>query len=78
MVQQAIKSYKHLLDERLENSTFLVLVISWMIVLVWAFIPHAYATEFTKSSAFESSQRGETENTVLINGEEYMIYISKK
>ncbi len=80
MVAQAVKSYKELFDEKIENSTFVVLVIGWLIVLVWVFVPGAHANSgYIKSSLHEYSiESVETENTIMINGEEYIIYVTKK
>jgi len=78
MVAQAVKSYKELFDEKIENSTFVVLVIGWLIVLVWIFIPDVHGANYMKSSIVEYSQSVENENTIIINGEEYIVYITKK
>jgi len=79
MVAQAVKSYTELFDEKIENSTFVVVVIWWLIILVGLFIPSAHAnTGYMKSSLWEYSHSIETENIVTINGEEYIIYITKK
>ena len=79
MVAQAVRSYKELFDERIENSTFVVLVIGWMIILVGLFVPNTHASNgYMKSSIFEYSHSMETENIIMINDEEYIIYITKK
>lgn len=77
MVQKVVKSYKELFDEKIENSTFVVLVIGWLIVLVGVFVPQAHAVNYVKSNT-TYSQAVETENIITINGEQYVIYISKK
>lgn len=79
VVQKAIASYTELLDERLENSTFIILVVGLLVALTGVYIPSASAnTNYMKSSVVQHSQSIETQNTILIDGQEYIIYITKK
>jgi len=78
VVQKIFQSYTRLLDEKLENSTVIVLVISWLIVLVGVIIPDTVSAEREKANIFESSHIKKYENVIIIDGEEYIIQLTKK
>jgi len=68
MVQRAVHNYYKLLDETLESSTFLVLIISALICLVWFLSPTAHA---------EPDFSAAPENIIMIDGVEYQLEIQR-
>jgi hypothetical protein len=72
MAEALVANYYNLFDKRIENSTFIVLIISLCIILAGIFIPGA--GHRAQADIFQSQT---TQNIVTIDGEQYEIVLKK-
>lgn len=73
MVREVVDSYKELFDEKIENSTVVVLAISWLIVLVGFFLPDTYGYSWAHKEYHSRSSQ-----ILHIDGEQYRVSFTKK
>ena len=81
MLQKAIDNYYMFFDEKLGNSTCIVLMVVFLVLLVWAIAPVANANSIhlMKGNILEASVKNTlpATNIVIVDGEEYEIIFSK-
>ena len=81
MLQKAIDNYYCFFDEKLGNSTCIVLMVALLVLLVWSIAPVANASSahLMKGNILEASAKKtlSATNVVMIDGEEYEIVFSK-
>lgn len=74
MVQRAVHNYYKFFDETLQSTTFIVLIITSLIFMVWSLSPAANAnTDYLKGNIMQSKTAIKTENRVIIDGIEYKL-----
>lgn len=76
MVRKFYKSYQHLLDKKIDNSTAVVVIISVLIILVWFYIPQNKQL-ISKNNLLEIESSFENFNVVMIDGRKYMIKLEE-
>lgn len=74
MFLKSYRYYKNLLDKRIDNGTFIVIVISFLIACVWFLINDTDASLYVKSSVLDYSNTG----TINIDWKEYEIRLKNK
>jgi len=78
MVEKAIFNYYKFFDETIQSSTFIVLMISTLIFMIWIIIPQAHAQgNYLKGSVLDIPYTSSEENIVVIHGVEYKVYFEE-
>lgn len=67
MFEKFVQNYYELLDERIENGTLVVLLISFLVMTVWIVIPENHSA-YAAANILQSS---EITSYVVIDGERY-------
>ena len=82
MGRKLYKTYKKILDEKLKNSTFLIIIICFLIVSVWIIVPNN--SEISKKNnileignIFSEKNDLDTENIIEINWKKYKVYFEE-
>ena len=77
MPYKIYKTYKILLDEKLKNSTFLVVIVVFLIMLTWIIIPNTQA--YSKANIFEIQKQNNKnfQNIIILNWKKYKIYFEE-
>ncbi len=74
MLEKSIQQYYKFFDETIKSSTFIVLIISMIILLIWSIVPNAYAQNYIKGSILESSTAfPHQKNIVVVDGISYEV-----
>ncbi|MDD3645805.1 MAG: hypothetical protein PHH06_00190 [Candidatus Gracilibacteria bacterium] len=77
MVRKLFKSYQHLLDKKIDSTTTIVVIISFLIILVGMYIPENKQL-ISKNNVLESQQVSmENFNVIVIDGKRYMIKLEE-
>ena len=80
MLRKIYRNYKHLLDEKLDNSTVLVVIIVVLIFLIGIFIPNNSSLAYHKSNILEVSRiksLQENKNIIEIDWKKYYIILKE-
>ena len=79
MLQKAIQQYYKFFDETIQSSTFIVLIISMVILFIGSVVPANAGWEYMKGSILEGSKINNQEmNLVIIDGIVYEVNFSRK
>ena len=70
------KTYKHLLDVKLDNSTFLILLVAILILLVGTYVPN-HRELVSKNNVLEISSINESYNVIVIDGKKYLFKLEE-
>ena len=78
MTCKLYKTYKRLLDEKFKSSTFLVLIITFLILAVWIIVPQSTLAN-AKNNLFElqKQNRLKFQNIIKLNWKEYKVYFEE-
>ncbi len=78
MPYKLYKTYKQLLDVKLKDSTFLVIIIAFLIISVWIIIPNSSFAN-TKNNIFEIQKQNnlEFQNIIKLNWKLYKVYFEE-
>lgn len=74
MAEAFVANYYNLFDKKIENSTFIVLIICLCILCVWILMPSSWSASY-KGSIIESTKQAK--NTIMIDGQTYEIILKK-
>ncbi len=78
MVQRAVNNYYKFFDETLQSTTFIVLIIVSLILMVGTIVPAANANNiYMKGNIMESKKAFTQTNRVMIDGVEYELQFIK-
>jgi len=74
MPYKIYKTYKQLLDVKLKDSTFLVVIIAFLIMAVWIIVPNSNITN-AKWNLLEIQKQNNKnfQNIMMINGKKYKV-----
>ena len=79
MVQRAVNNYYKFFDETLESTTFVVLMITLIVFMVWTIIPNASAYSSRLKTSVLDVQNSDEDmwQFIEIDGEKYEIKLLK-
>jgi hypothetical protein len=77
MIDTAIKNYYTFFDEKLKNSTFIVLAITGVIMIVGSFVSGVNATSLTANTLQVYNEQSQNTNIIVIDGVSYKIELTK-
>ena len=71
-------TYKQLLDVKLKDSTFLVVIITFLIISVWIIVPQSTIAN-SKNNLLEIQKQNnlEFQNIIELNGKKYKVYFEE-
>ena len=70
------RTYKHLLDVKLDNSTFLILLVAVLILLVGIYVPN-HRELASKNNVLEISSINWSYNVIVIDGKKYLFKLEE-
>jgi len=72
------KTYKQLLDVKLKDSTFLVVIIVFLILAVWIIVPNSTLAN-SKNNILEIQKKNnlEFQTIIKLNGKKYKVYFEE-
>lgn len=78
MLYKLYRTYKHLLDVKLKNSIFLVIIIAFLIISIWIIIPNTSMAN-NKNNILEIQKQNnlEFQNIIEINWKKYRVYFEE-
>lgn len=78
MPYKLYKTYKQLLDVKLKDSTFLVVIITFLIISVWIIVPQSTIAN-SKNNLLEIQKQNnlEFQNIIELNGKKYKVYFEE-
>jgi len=73
MLENFIKNYYKLLDEKIENGTIMVLIIALLIITIWNIINSSEKSDFLgiKSNILEADNNNQL---IIINWKKYILW----
>lgn len=78
MFYKIYKTYKQLLDVKLKDSTFLVVIIAFLIISIWLIVPQS-SFAWSKNNILEIQKHNnlEFQNIIKINWKKYKVYFEE-
>jgi hypothetical protein len=77
-LRKLFKSYKYLLDKKIENTTFIVLFISALILLVWVYVPNNPNLQLaSKNNILEVKSSFNSYSIVTIDWKKYKLNLEE-
>lgn len=80
MLRKIYRNYKKIFDEKLDNSTLLIVLIAFLIILIWIFVPTKWQLAYSKNNLLEASRIGKlnnNKNIIEINWKKYYINLTE-
>jgi len=78
MPYKIYKTYKQLLDIKLNDSTFLVIIIAFLIISVWIIVPQSsFANWKNNIQEIQKKNNLEFQNIINLNGKKYKVYFEE-
>ncbi len=78
MPYKIYKTYKKLLDKKLNDSTFLVIIIASLIISVWIIIPNSsFANSKNNILEIQKQNNIEFQNIIELNWKKYKVYFEE-
>ncbi len=78
MPYKIYKTYKKLLDKKLNDSTFLVIIIASLIISVWIIIPNSsFANSKNNILEIQKQNNIEFQNIIKLNWKKYKVYFEE-
>ena len=78
MPYKIYKTYKKLLDVKLKDSTFLVVIIVFLIISVWIIVPGSSFDNWKNNILeFQKQNNLEFQNIIQLNGKKYKVYFEE-
>ena len=78
MPYKLYKTYKNLLDVKLKDSTFLVIIVAFLIISVWILIPNTSLAN-SKNNILEIQKKNnlEFQTIIKLNWKKYKVYFEE-
>jgi len=76
MIDNFIKTYKNILDEKIKNSTFLLFIIVSLIILTWIITPNKNYYSMASITNIKTKELIK-ENIIYLNWKKYKIYFEE-